>query len=156
MALQLLSHGEPQWDTKVNEIINYLNSDGAIGKLTTSREGMVFTNFNSYPKGSSNDSGSTKYQLMQVGAETWVHLHIEGAIANDPGSTHAVNIMNIPASLAPGNIKHEAYPIGENPSSGIAIVEIANSGVVNVVFPTGFEPGVDTGVWADMYYLAEE
>ena len=26
MALQLLSHGEPQWDTKVNEIINYLNN----------------------------------------------------------------------------------------------------------------------------------
>ena len=64
--------------------------------------------------------------------------------------------MNIPVSVAPGNIKHEAYPLGENPSNGIAIVEVANSGVVNVVFPTNFAPGAGTGVWADLYYLAKE
>lgn len=154
--LQKVVHGELNWDPKVNKIIEYLNSDGAIDKLTTSREGIVFTNFNTYPIGSSNDSGYTKYQLMKVGTETWVHLHIEGSIANDPGGSHAVNIMNIPVSVAPGNIKHEAYPLGENPSNGIAIVEVSNGGTVNVVFPTSFTPGAGTGVWADLYYLAKE
>lgn len=154
MALQLLSHGEPQWETKVNEIINYLNSDGAIGKLNTSPEGIVFTNFK--PWNDSDGKGTTTLKVMRLGAETLVHLHIQGEIANDPGSTHAVKIMNIPASLAPGEIKHEAYPLGENPSNGIGIVEIISDGEVNVAFPSNFAPGVGVGVWADAYYLAQE
>ena len=151
--LQKVVHGEPNWDAKINKIIEYLNSDGAIDKLNTSREGIVFTNFHTYSR---NDNGATKYQVMKVGTETWVHLHIEGFIANDPGSSYAVKIMNIPTSLAPGNIKHGAYPLGENPSNGIAIVEVNYDGTVNVIFPTNFKPGVGTGVWADMYYLAME
>lgn len=154
--LPMIEHGEPQWDAKVNQTIEYLNTDGKIGELETHRDGLVFTNFSTYPFGSTQGNGSTKYQFMKVGTETWVHLHIEGALANDPGSSYAVNIMNIPASLAPGNIKHEAYPLGENPSNGVAIVELENNGTVNVVFPANFKPGVNAGVWADMYYLAKE
>lgn len=102
MALQLLSHGEPQWDTKVNAIIEKVNEEGDMTWTPGTSDGMVFQNgFNQLGSDSSHES---VYQFVQFNGWKLVDLQIMVALSAAPSST-----SNVTAVILPDSISYEGW-----------------------------------------------
>lgn len=102
MTLQLLSHGEPQWDTKVNAIIEKVNEEGDMTWTPETSDGMVFQNgFNQLGSDSSHES---VYKFVQFNGWKLVDLQIMVALSAAPSST-----SNVTAVILPDSISYEGW-----------------------------------------------
>lgn len=101
--LQLLAHGEPQWDNKVNAAINRLNdigdwSDG-------SQEGIVVTDSRV------TLNGESQYSYLDIGGKRLVYLHVVLDVKTDMPNTNASELFSIPESIATqGSLRGTASP----------------------------------------------
>lgn len=98
MALQLLSHGEPNWDAKVNAAINQINQGGSEEWTDFTSTGLVFQNgFNQLGSDSSHES---VYGFVQFNGWKLVDLQIMVALSAAPSSTSNVTAVILPDSIS--------------------------------------------------------
>lgn len=97
-VLQRIAHGEPNWDTKVNAIIDNMNNIGDMmwtQKMTT---GLVFQN-GFYQMGSDEDH-QTNYRYVQFKGWKLVDLQIMVALSAAPSNTLNVTAVSLPDSIS--------------------------------------------------------
>lgn len=107
MALQLLSHGEPNWDAKVNAAIEFLNSlGGAVSNLKWSEftdDGIVYQN--GFQDIGGVGQGKTGYRYAVVGNRKIVELQVALHLLTDPGnSTSQLTALTLPGTVSPSNV----------------------------------------------------
>lgn len=96
--LALISHGEPNWDIKVNNAIKLLNKTVSGSWSEPTETGLVFQNgFQSI--------GST-YSYIQLGNHKIVDLQIGVTMPNDSSSTNLIAVT-LPDSIKPDHVYTE-------------------------------------------------
>lgn len=99
--LQKVVHGEPNWDAKINKIIEYLEDKVGNNDLEWtdwSSAGIVFQN------GFQNDNNRTRYRYAKVGNGRIVELNIDIKLTTDLKTYH-----NVPALTLPDEISLDGY-----------------------------------------------
>ena len=96
--LQKLVHGEPEWDVKVNAIIDNMNNIGDMMWTQGMTTGLVFQNgFNQL---GSDESHQTIYRYVQFKGWKLVDLQIMVALSAAPSSTSNVTAVSLPDSIS--------------------------------------------------------
>lgn len=100
MALQLLSHGEPNWDVKVNAIIDELTkTEDSVENMvwTIGKDGIVIINdlfqLNDY----------SFYEYMDIGDRRIVHLYISLTATRDFTGSATGYAFTVPDSVKPSS-----------------------------------------------------
>ena len=106
-TLQKLSHGEPQWEAKVNAAIEFLNSlGGAVSNLEWSKftdDGIVYQN--GFQDIGGVGQGKTGYRYAVVGNRKIVELQVALHLLIDPGnSTSQLTALTLPGTVSPTNV----------------------------------------------------
>lgn len=91
MALQLLSHGEPQWDAKVNAAINQINQEWT----ARMSDGLVYQN-----GFQERGSGNSYYRYIQFNGWKLVWLQIDITLPSDPASNTGMTAVVLPDAIA--------------------------------------------------------
>lgn len=136
--LALISHGEPQWDTKVNAAINRLNEVGVVTdalhlqNANWSNEGLIFQNdfFD-------HDSG---YRYVQFPGFKLVELKIVIGLNKAPDVKSYVQAVTIPDSID-SQVGYDAV------SMGTATINISGNKIY-----VGETNNADWGTGKDSYY----
>lgn len=101
--LALVSHGEPNWDVKVNAAIKALNEVGGVASslqwTEKSSEGLVFQN------GFQNTG--TNYQYIKIGNYKIVSLQLAVTLPSDLGSTKSAIACVLPDLIKPNDTYSE-------------------------------------------------
>ena len=97
--IQVINHGELQWDAKSNHNFSELNQavekmGGVVDQLhwTTSDDGIVFLN---------GWNGEVKYEYVQIGDKKLVS--VQGAIKGNAKATQYTELLTIPDNVKPKN-----------------------------------------------------
>lgn len=100
----MISHGEPQWDTKYNKLVTAVqNLGGVVNDLhwtDFTEEGIVYRN--GFQSRGGRGASSTGYRYLQVGNVKLVELQVDLKLTVDPGKgVMNLNALSVPASVAP-------------------------------------------------------
>jgi hypothetical protein len=101
----LISHGEPQWDTKYNKLVTAVqNLGGVVDNLNWTDftdNGIVYQN-GFQPRGGIG-ANRTGYRYLQVGNVKLVELQVNLKLTVDPGEgVMNLTALSVPASVVPG------------------------------------------------------
>lgn len=100
----MISHGEPQWDAKYNNLVTVVqNMGGVVDSLhwtDFTDEGIVYQS--GFQSRGGSGANSTGYRYLQVGNAKLVELQVDLKLTADPGKGVVnLNALSVPASVAP-------------------------------------------------------
>lgn len=140
MALQLLSHGEPQWDAKINALIKEVNTNADMTWTQMSKDGMVFQN-------GFTDRGDSGYQYIQFNGWKLVHLKVYVKMITDNSNKQELVVVTVPDAISfPGY-----WEWMESPKYRWSVN--SNSARLSADNSTGWWVGEDSHYIADFLYL---
>ena len=93
-TLQKISHGEPNWDVKVNRIIDQLTAQGDL-KWIQSSEGLVVQS-GFVP----NTVDANTYRYLQIGNAKIVDVNFGVKMPTDIGNSSMLTAVKLPESLS--------------------------------------------------------
>ena len=91
--LALIAHGEPQWDTKVNAVIEKVNANANMAWTQMSKDGIVFQN-------GFMDRGSSGYQYIQFNGWKLVHLKVSVKMITDNSNKQELVVVTVPDAIS--------------------------------------------------------
>lgn len=99
-----ISHGEPQWDVKYNNLVNTVEAmGGVINNLQWSNftdEGVVYEN--GFYKANQGGQGATGYRYSKIGGLKLVEFQVSLRLSTDPGeSVNTVTALQLPQYVYP-------------------------------------------------------
>lgn len=115
--LQTMQHGEPNWDEKVNAIVNYLNNKGPLDNIKYSGwslEGVVLGN------GFEWNSNNHGYRYIQLPGVKLVEVDLKFKPVDHSGNS-ADNVIILPDMIKADGMALEAGFWG-TPTSGVYLV----------------------------------
>ena len=147
--LALISHGEPQWDAKVNSAINRLNEIGGGDKLSLvshNQDGIVALN--------GTDLLDTYYYTVSFDGVSLVTLYY--SLKNtkiEDGKLYALDLLKLPDNIKPIGSFYGVQAFGTNGSSAdrILYVTLDYEGTLSV--SASFTLSTDLGYRGTFVYL---
>ena len=147
--LALISHGEPQWDAKVNSAINRLNEIGGGDKLSLvshNQDGIVALN--------GTDLLDTYYYTVSFDGVSLVTLYY--SLKNtkiEDGKLYALDLLKLPDNIKPIGSFYGVQSFGTNGSSAdrILYVTLGYEGTLSV--SASFTLSTDLGYRGTFVYL---
>ena len=128
--LALISHGEPQWDTKVNSAINRLNEIGGGDKLSLvshNQDGIVALN--------GTELLDTHYETVSFDGVSIVTLYysLRNTTIED-NKLYALDLLKLPDNIKPIGSHYGVQAFGTNGSSAdqILYVTLGYEGTLSV------------------------
>lgn len=99
-TLQKMSHGEPNWDVKFNNVIDYLanGEDSAFKWTNRTSTGLVFQN--GFTQMGSDIDHSSVYRFVQFKGWKLVDLQVMVSLPTAPSNTSEVVALNLPDSIS--------------------------------------------------------
>lgn len=94
-----ISHGEPQWDVKYNNLVNTVETMGGVVNSLNwsdgSQEGIVVTD------NRVTLNKESQYSYLNIGGKRLVFLHVVLDVNQDMSNVNANMLFSIPAEIAP-------------------------------------------------------
>lgn len=97
-TLQKLTHGEPNWDVKVNAIIDNVNNIGDMEWTQKMTTGLVFQN--GFNQMGSDEAHQTNYRYVQFKGWKLVDLQVMVGLSAAPSSQTEVIAVQLPDSIS--------------------------------------------------------
>lgn len=100
----MISHGEPQWDTKYNKLVTAVqNLGGVVDNLNWTDftdDGIVYQN--GFQNIGGRGAAGTGYRYLKIGGAKIVELQVSLHLMTDPGqSTNLLTALTVPGDIAP-------------------------------------------------------
>lgn len=127
-----ISHGEPQWDVKYNNLVNTVETMGGVVNSLNwsdgSQEGIVVTD------NRVTLNKESQYSYLNIGGKRLVYLHVVLDVNQDMSNVNANMLFTIPTEIAPtvslrGTASTEAMWVNINGSN---FYVWQNSGVTKI------------------------
>ena len=94
-----ISHGEPQWDVKYNNLVNTVETMGGVVNSLNwsdgSQEGIVVTD------NRVTLNKESQYSYLNIGGKRLVYLHVVLDVNQDMPNVNANMLFTIPTEIAP-------------------------------------------------------
>lgn len=127
-----ISHGEPQWDVKYNNLVNTVEAMGGVVNSLNwsdgSQEGIAVTD------NRVTLNKESQYSYLDIGGKRLVYLHVVLDVNQDMSNVNANTLFTIPTEIAPtvslrGTASTEAMWVNIN-GSNFCVWQ--NSGVTKI------------------------